>query len=49
MPCKAISHLLIEVGLNDDPLCDVRASRLRVLLTHASHTTAHQSVAVSHL
>jgi len=48
MLCKGISHLLTEVGLNDDPLCDVSASRPIVLLTDARHTTARQSVAGSH-
>jgi len=48
MLCKAISHILIEVGLNDSMLCDVSASRPIVLLKDARHTTARQSVAISH-
>ena len=49
MLCKAISQLLIEVGLNDSLLCDVNASRPIVLLTDVHHTTARQSIAGSHL
>jgi len=48
MSCKAIPHLLIEVGLNDGPLFDVSASRSIVLLTDVRHMTTRQSVASSH-
>jgi len=44
MSCKAISHHLIEVGLNDGLLCNVIASNKPiVLLTDAYHMTARHS------
>jgi len=57
--CKAISHLLIEVDLNDGPLCDVNASRPIVLLQlyrvvrffhpRSSCTTTHISADVQRI
>ena len=44
MSSKAISHHLIEVGLNDGTLCDVITSNKPiVLLTDVWHTAARQS------